>query len=124
VNIAEIDEQHKKLVNLVNELDAAMVKGKGKDALGKTFSALINYTKTHFGTEERIMKTHGYPDYEEHKAKHDAMTQKVLNLHKEFQQGKVTITLDTMNFLQDWLAKHILGTDMKYAPYLSSKGVK
>ncbi len=52
------------------------------------------------------------------------MTQKVLALQKEFQLGKVTITLDTMNFLQDWLTKHILGTDHKYGPYLKSKGVQ
>ncbi len=70
------------------------------------------------------MNTHGYPEFAEHKAKHEAMTQKVLALQKEFQLGKVTITLDTMNFLQDWLTKHILRTDHKYGPYLKSKGVQ
>ncbi len=52
------------------------------------------------------------------------MTAKVLALQQQFDQGKATITLDVMEFLQQWLDKHILGTDKKYAPFLNSKGVQ
>jgi hemerythrin len=124
VNIKEIDDQHKKLIGLVGTLDDAMLQGKGKQVLEKILGELIQYTKTHFATEERYMKTHGYPEYGEHKDKHDKMTQKVLEVQKEYQAGKITITHEVMKFLQDWVDKHILGTDKKYQPFLKSKGVQ
>ena len=69
------------------------------------------------------MKTHGYPEYEDHRQIHEKMTQKVQDIQKQHHQGKVNITLDTMKFLEDWVTKHIMGTDKKYGPFLNSKGV-
>lgn len=123
VNIKQIDDQHKKLIELINDLDGAMSQGKGKAVLDKILTGLIQYTKTHFATEEGFMKVHGYPAYEEHKAKHEKMTQKVLDIQKQYQEGRITITYEVMKFLQDWLDKHILGTDRMYGSFLNGKGV-
>ncbi|MFZ5453027.1 MAG: bacteriohemerythrin [Thermodesulfobacteriota bacterium] len=123
VNIREIDDQHKRLLALVGNLHAAMMQGQGKQALGKILDGVVAYAASHFATEERLMKTHGYPEYEEHRNIHAKMTQKVVDIQKQYHQGKVNITLDTMKFLEDWVAKHILGTDKKYGPFLNSKGV-
>ena len=124
VGIAEIDRQHHKLIDLINQLNDAMSNGKGKEILGKILSDLINYTHSHFKMEEKLFDKYGYPDAEEHKIKHKKMTDKVLDLQEQFQQKKITITFEVMDFLQNWLDKHILGTDKKYGPYLNSKGVK
>jgi hemerythrin len=123
VNIKEIDEQHKRLLALMGNLHAAMMAGQGKQAMGKVLNGLISYTASHFAAEERLMKAHGYPEFEEHKNIHAKMTQKVLDIQKQYQDGKINITLDTMKFLEDWVAKHIMGTDKKYGPYLNGKGV-
>lgn len=123
VNIKEIDEQHKRLLALVGDLHAAMLGGQGRQALGKVLNGLISYTASHFAAEERLMKAHGYPEYEEHRNIHARMTQKVLDIQKQYQDGKINITLETMKFLEDWVAKHIMGTDKKYGPFLNSKGV-
>ena len=124
IGIFEIDVQHKKLVSLINDLDKAMAKGQGKQALGKILGDLIYYTESHFSKEERLMEQHEYPEYDEHKKKHRAMTQKVRQVQSEFQSGNTSMSIEVMNFLQNWLNKHILETDMKYAPFLKSKGVK
>ncbi len=124
VNIREIDEQHMKLIGMVNRLDEAMLQGKGKAALGEILAALIQYARTHFSTEERLMRANGYPEYEEHKRKHDLMTEKVAHLYRDFQDGKATITFEVMKFLKDWVDKHILGTDRQYAPFLNGKGIE
>ena len=124
VGVAEIDQQHKKLIDLINQLDAAMGKGQGKQAVGKILGDLISYCSSHFATEEKFFDQYGYPDADAHKAKHQKMTEKVLSLQQDFQQGKITISHDVMGFLQKWLDKHILSTDKKYGPYLNSKGVK
>jgi hemerythrin len=123
VNVREIDDQHKRLLTLVGNLHSAMLEGKGREGLGKVLDGVVAYAASHFAAEERLMKAHGYPEYEEHRTIHTKMTQKVLDIQKQYHQGKVNITLDTMKFLEDWVAKHIMGTDKKYGPFLNSKGV-
>ncbi len=123
VNIKEIDEQHKKLVDMLNELHDSMKAGKGKEVLGSIFTGLIQYVGTHFATEERLMSSNAYPEYAAHKAEHTKLTQKALELQKNFQEGVPVLTVELMNFLKDWLQTHILGTDKKYGPFLNSKGV-
>lgn len=61
VNIQEIDDQHKRLIGLVSQLHGAMQQGKGKEVMDKILKELIQYTRTHFAAEERIMKVNGYP---------------------------------------------------------------
>lgn len=124
VNIAQIDQQHKKLVDLINALNDAMSKGKAKDVLDKILNDLVSYCANHFKVEEQLMQANGYPEYAEHKEKHDKMTAKVLSLKKEVAAGKKMISLEVMSFLEQWLDKHILGTDKKYGPFLNAKGVK
>jgi hemerythrin len=124
VKIREIDEQHKKLVALINELNDAMGQRQAKAALENILGRLVNYTATHFANEERLLQTNGYPWFPEHKEKHEKMTAKVLALQQEYRQGKMTLSIEVMNFLKNWLDKHILGTDMNYSEFLTSKGVK
>jgi hemerythrin len=123
VKIKEIDEQHKVLVGMVNEMHDAMSKGQGKDVLGPILDGLIEYTKKHFATEERLMQRYQFPEYNEHKAKHTKMAEKVLALQADYHKGSFQLTYEVSKFLKDWLNKHILGTDMKYSVFFNSKGV-
>jgi hemerythrin len=124
VGIMQIDTQHKKLVSMINEMYQAMSEGKGNDAVGKVVNDLIAYTRTHFAAEEKLMQSNGYPDYNAHKAVHDKMTQQVLQIQEDFTAGRVALSTKLATFLKDWLVKHIMGTDQKYAPYLHGKGIK
>ena len=121
--IAEIDQQHKKLIELINSLNDAMGAGQGKVILGKILGELISYCVSHFAVEERLFDKHDYPDATSHKEKHQSMTSKVLELQTQFEQGKAMMSIEVMEFLQQWLDKHILGTDKQYVPFLTSKGV-
>jgi hemerythrin len=123
VRVRELDEQHKKLFAMVQALHQAMLEGQGKQELNNIFADLVAYTASHFASEERLMKMHGYPEYQAHQEVHAKMTTKALSLQEEFQAGKAGISLDTMKFLQDWVSKHILGTDKKYGPFFNEKGV-
>jgi hemerythrin len=123
VNIAEIDRQHQQLIGHVNELNKAMRSGKGRQVLESVLKALIQYTQTHFATEEQLMKTHCFPDYLNHRHEHQTMTQKVLKLQEQYNAGNIAITIETMNFLREWLDQHIMGTDKKYSVFLNGKGV-
>lgn len=124
VNIKQIDDEHKHLVALINELHDAMVQGKGREVMGEVLTNLVEYTQTHFAHEEHWMSTYGYLGYVRHKNEHDALTKQVLDLQRQYLQGQAVLTMDVMNFLRDWLNDHIMGSDQKYAPYLRSKGVE
>jgi hemerythrin len=123
-NIAEVDAQHRKLFDMVNEMHDAMKSGKGDAVIGKTLEGLLQYCATHFATEERLMSAHGYPDYASHKKAHDELTQKTKDLEKKYKGGEPVLSFDVMDFLKKWLQNHILGTDKKFGPFLNSKGVK
>ena len=124
VGIAKIDEQHMELVVFLNELYDSMKAGKGKDTLNAVLKSLMEYTRTHFTTEESLMKLYAYPDYEAHKQKHEKMTQHVLELKKQYDFGQISSPIQIANFLKDWLTKHIQGTDKSYGPFLNAKGVR
>lgn len=123
VKIKRIDDQHKNLVKLINDLHEGMRSGKGKEALGTVLSELVEYTKTHFAAEEKMMQDHGYAGYLKQKIEHDALTKKVVEINANYQSGKTTLSIDVMSFLKDWLIKHIQGSDKLYSGYLNGKGV-
>jgi hemerythrin len=123
VKVKQFDDQHMKLVEMVNELHDAMKEGKGTAILGKILNGLISYTGTHFANEEKMMVQHSYPEAVAHKAEHEKLVKQVLELQANFKAGKAILTLDVMMFLKDWLVKHIQGDDRKYGTFLNSKGV-
>lgn len=124
VGIKKVDEQHKKIVGLLNDLYESMKAGKGKETLGVVLKDLFEYTKTHFVTEESLLALYKFPDFEEHKKKHEKMKEHVLILNQKFVSGEISSPLQITNFLKEWLAKHILETDKVYGPFLNEKGVR
>ncbi len=117
----EIDAQHQRLFELANDLHSAMTMGKGKAAMSETLANLVEYTKIHFASEERLMQKHRYPEYADHKAAHDKLTAQVDELQADFEAGRGALTVGLLQFLKDWLQHHIGGTDRKIADFLRSK---
>ena len=124
VNIVEIDQQHQKLVSLINDLNQAMLQGMGKAALTNILNELVSYTVNHFGTEEKYFAQFKYPDSDSHKKEHLAFVEKVAAFKKDFDSGRLGLSIEVMQFLSDWLQNHIKGTDKKYGPYFNAKGLK
>jgi hemerythrin-like metal-binding protein len=117
----EIDSQHQKLIDLVNRLHDAMSKGKGRDVLGRILVELEDHTKYHFGTEEGLMDKHAYPGTFAQKQKHKELVGQLSAIMADAKQGKLTVTMETMNFLRSWLTDHIMGMDKKLSAFLSAK---
>lgn len=123
VNIEEIDAQHQKLVELINELHDAMLQGHANQVIGVVIAELTKYTQSHFSSEERLMKAHGYPGLRQHKKEHDQLLAQVNELNYRSQAGYTVVSLVVLNFLKNWLVNHIQGTDMQYKPFLNDKGI-
>jgi len=125
VGVKVLDEDHKRLVAMINELHDGLKAGHGKDALGKILDTLISYTKSHFAREEQFFARTGYPNSAVHKKEHDDLTRQVLEVQAKFKGGATTgLSLEVMAFLKNWLTNHIQGSDKKYGPYLNSKGIQ
>ncbi len=122
--ISEIDQQHRKLVSLVNRLYRAIKSGEGNEVLGEILNELVAYTDYHFKTEEYYFDKFGYPEGALHKEIHRKLTAQVLSFKEKFERGEATLSYDLLNFLKDWLVNHIGKTDKKYAPFLQEKGLR
>jgi hemerythrin len=123
VNVDEIDKQHHKLVDMINDLNDAMKQGQDKDILGKTISDLIDYTGTHFGTEEKYFDEFGYSETESHKKEHSDFVGKVSEFKSKFDAGTSELSAEIMDFLANWLQGHIKGIDKKYVPFFNENGL-
>ncbi len=119
VGITEIDNQHKGLVILINELFTLMTEGKAKDNLNEIFEHLTDYTKKHFFSEETMLFKYAYPEFEQHKLEHLKFIEKLNSFKSDFNKGKVTISIEILNFLKDWLLNHIKFSDKKYSEHIS-----
>ena len=123
IGVPDIDAQHRQLYKLADDLHQALNAGQGKDALAAVLKSLIDYTKTHFAAEERLMQRCGYSGLAAHKAQHEDLTRKVIDLQQQMQAGKLMLSIEVMRFLSDWLRQHIGGSDRKYAPFVINKAV-
>lgn len=124
VGVGSIDDQHKKLVTLLNQLHDGMIAGRGKEVVGPVLKGLIDYTATHFKYEEDLFARTGYADTAAHKKEHADLVRRVLEVQKTYnEKGPSVLTIQVMNFLKDWLTSHIQGSDQKYRPHLLAKGV-
>ena len=124
VSVKTIDEQHKKLVVMINELYDAMSSGnKEKDILSKIIQGLANYAVYHFGTEEDWMKKFAFPGYAFHKGEHDNFVAKVSEFGEKFNKGTVLLDVEVLKFLKDWLLNHILKTDKLYTACFNQNGI-
>jgi hemerythrin len=107
VGVKELDDQHQKLIDMVNRLHDGMKNGKGSQELGSVLGEMVEYAKFHFSTEEKILSTHAYPSLIKQKLEHDAFTKKALEFQTQHQQGKLALSINVLTFLKDWLNNHI-----------------
>jgi len=121
VGMPEIDEQHKGLIRLINNLQNAMMEGNGKSVVSGILDDLVRYTHSHFTFEEAVLRRGGYSQLAAHCEEHKRLTAQVIELRDKFKAGKVTISMEVMKFLKDWLAEHILSRDKAYAKELAGK---
>ncbi len=122
-HITVVDMQHKRLLDLINQLYVSMKAGGSKESVQTSVDALIEYTRTHFSMEEDLMRKNSYPDFDAHKELHDRFVQQVQDYRQKLKTGERLTPADVFNFLKGWLIHHIEKKDRDgYAPYLIEKG--
>ena len=124
VRIDTFDNEHKKLIDIFNRLDAAMAQGKSQHMLAGILAELSSYTETHFRHEEKIMQKHNYAGFAEHKMAHDEFIRQLSQTKSQFESGNVRLGIPVFNFLTAWIKNHIQQMDRRYSEDLINAGVK
>lgn len=110
---AEVDDQHRHLFGLMNDLHETLMAGTAKEKMGGTLRSLATYTVAHFRAEERLMGGIAYPGLPEHRRKHEELASQVGQLVVDHDAGRLTLPLTLARFLVDWLRHHIEEEDMR-----------
>lgn len=117
VEVEEIDDDHRKLVDLYNMLSHSVADGDSADYIEAVLEELISCTIWHFRHEERLMLRYKYEGLEAHRAEHNDLVDGVKALQKKFHKEN-KLTDEDIEYLETWLTEHILGHDMKLGFYL------
>jgi hemerythrin len=123
VDVTEIDQQHKKLIGMINDLHEAMLQRKGAGVLASLLDGMAAYADDHFKVEERYFDRFGYPDAPDHRKKHADFIAKVDDFKSKFAANEVGMTVEVMSFLSSWLQNHIKGEDKKYSSCFKVNGL-
>ena len=121
IGFEEVDDDHKKLVGMVNKIHDTVGQDPDKDAVADLLEELINYTSWHFRHEERLMQNYGDPEMFNHKKEHQDLEKQATELYEKFLGGDDGVPAMLLPFLKDWLTKHILETDMKMGQFLAKQ---
>ena len=120
VDYPDIDEQHKKLVLMINDYYEQLSAG-DHTSLTVLLTGLTEYTKFHFRFEEELMHQSTYPESAHHKHEHAALISRVNNITERVNAGVVAPTAEVANFIKSWLISHIMRTDKELAKWLREK---
>ncbi len=122
VGIELIDDQHKMLIQKLNDLSSAMEKTMGETETVKALDFMIDYTDFHFSAEEKLMDERDYPGLELQLKQHAEFKAMLQQLVEDFEEeGPTKELVSSVNvFLMNWLIKHIQGSDLKLGEFLNS----
>lgn len=123
VDIDSIDEQHKKLVDILNSLHGSSSSAQDPEAVKKILNDLVEYTVYHFNFEEGLMRQCQYPDFENHLVAHKALVAQVGKFNEDVQAGRAKLSSELFKFLRSWLNGHIRGTDKRYSAHMKAAGI-
>jgi hemerythrin len=123
VGVGAIDEQHKRLILMLNRLIGAKEATTGSEVISDLITQMTQYAQEHFKTEEGLMAEFGFPLLDQHKQNHINYRKKTVSLCIATPLGVPTVPQEMLNFLVQWWQNHILHEDMKYKSFFKEKKI-
>jgi hemerythrin-like metal-binding protein len=121
IDVDEVDEDHRRLVDLFNLLVHALEDGEAANYIEAVLEELINCTVWHFSHEDRLMLKYEYDQLEEHRTEHRELIDSAKALQQKFLREGSRFAEEDIAFLEHWLTEHILVADMRLGSYLAGK---
>ena len=123
VGVQAMDDQHANIMDTMNELQLAMIRSHPQVSVDELLNRLIEFTRLHFRSEERLMEQHGFPGLAGHRDEHQRLLRQLQETVSELQHGKTVDISKLLFFLHSWFIDHVEGLDQQYGPWLNKRGV-
>ncbi len=121
VGIDFIDADHQQSITLLAELQGLVASDQPRTAAIEKLDELIEFSEQHFRLEERLMKENNYREFAQHQAIHKKLLQQTAELRERLASGATDIGPEVMDFLKEWLMRHILESDKHFGGFLEGK---
>ncbi len=123
VGVKEMDEQHKKLIGMINRLIKEQKILTDPQTIADLLTEMTDYAQVHFRAEEYLMAEYDYPQKDKQEQQHQAFINKTIAFYSAAELGPNILSTALLDFLRIWLVEHILEQDMKYKDFFKSKGL-
>lgn len=123
VGVKEIDNQHKLFIETLNKLNTAIYQSKPKNILNDIFESLYNYATIHFDAEEKYFKKFKYEGSKEHVEEHHSFSRKLEEYRNRPRKDHVALSLDLIDYLENWLVSHLNEMDKRYTKCFNDHGL-
>jgi len=124
VGISIIDNEHKKLIGIMNKAIAAKQNSNNSEEIIEILNEMNKYTLTHFADEEAYMVKFNYPDYEQHRKEHQGFSIETMAFLDSASEGDCQLACEILEHLKHWIVHHVQGTDRKYVDCFKKHGLK
>ena len=124
VGIQSIDDQHKEIFRILDQLFQDLKSGKAQQLILRTINELEIYAASHFHKEEYFFREFNFEDSEEHIKEHQQFTKKIAVLKADAKAGKMVPSFELLHFLKIWINHHILEVDMQYSECFKNNGLR
>lgn len=124
VGIQEMDDQHKKLLSMINRLIAEQKTLTDPKTIADLLTEMTDYAQVHFRAEEYLMAEYGYDQKAKQEIQHQAFIDKTISFYSASDIGPNILSAALLDYLGTWLVTHILHEDMKYKDFFKSKGLR
>ena len=124
MGISMIDEEHKKLVDIINKAISAKEHNDNPEEIKEILSEMVEYFDEHFSTEEACMIKFNYPEYKSHRNEHLDFIDKTIASYNKLVRGDYQIANELLEYLKQWLVNHIQGSDRQYMDCFKKNGLK
>jgi hemerythrin len=122
VGVETLDNQHKAMMNVLNQLHAASMRGRAQEVASPLIRQIVALASEHFAAEERLMESVEFPGLAGHRARHRELSGKIAEFVSRHEKGDATVYVELLYFIRDWQTKHMQTEDHEYASWLSAHG--
>jgi hemerythrin len=124
VGLKQLDEDHRYLIKVINDLAENSGEGAQVDVLRQSLRSLLRYAEFHFAREEGVMRACGYETLSAHQDEHRSFTEKMTAISHDFDDDPAAAAAEInetlLDYLKSWLTHHILTIDMGYKPLVEN----
>ena len=121
--LAELDDDHRRLLDVVGKMEQAVEAGRGEEVMGEVLRDILHHTEDHFPHEERLMAEHKFPGLGEHQEMHRAGLEEIKKMVEQHKNNDPELTPAKLtHFLSFWFGTHFLTEDSKFKRHLFEIG--